>query len=76
VFLDEDGEYSHSAMLTLEFLYMPTPALLALGSGSVSAGAVGADLGPLDGFLADLLATPAFQIEDEPIGMHVWYSDV
>jgi hypothetical protein len=60
VFLDEDGEYSHSAMLTLEFLYMVAPELLALGSGSVDADAVGADLGPLDGFLADLLATPAF----------------
>jgi hypothetical protein len=60
VFLDEDGEYSHSAMLTLEFLYMVAPELLALGSGSVDADAVGADLGPLDGLLADLLATPAF----------------
>lgn len=76
VFLDEDGEYSHSAMLNLEFLYMPTPELLALGSGRVGADAVGADLGPLDGFLADVLATAAFQIKDEPIGMHVWYSDI
>jgi hypothetical protein len=76
VFLDEDGEYSHSAMLHLEFFYTPTPALLALGNGSVGADAVGADLGPLDGFLAELLATPAFQIEAEPIGMRVWYSDI
>src|SRR5262245_32370415 len=42
VFLDEeDGEYSHSAMLHLEFLYTPTPELLALGRGSVDADAVG-----------------------------------
>jgi hypothetical protein len=76
VFLDEDGEYSHSAMLHLEFLYTPTPELLALGRGNVYADAVGADLGSLDAFLADLLATPAFQIQDEPIGMRVWYSDI
>jgi hypothetical protein len=42
----------------------------------VDADAVGADLGPLDAFLADLLATPAFQIDDEPIGMRVWNSDI
>jgi hypothetical protein len=76
VFLFEDGEYSHSAMLHLEFLYTPTPELLALGRGNVYADAVGADLGPLDEFLADLLATPAFQIKDEPFGMRVWYSDI
>jgi hypothetical protein len=51
VFLDEDDEYSHSALLHLEFLYTPTAELLALGRGSVDADAVGANLGPLDGFL-------------------------
>jgi hypothetical protein len=75
VFLDEDGEYSHSAMLHLEFLYTPTAELRALGRGSVDADAVGADLGPLDAFLTDLPATPAFQIKHEPIGVRVWYSD-
>lgn len=63
-------------MLHLEVLYTSTPDLLALGRGSVNADAVGADLGPLGGFLAEVLATPAFQIKDEPIGMHVWYGDV
>src|SRR3954452_16086085 len=32
VFLGEDGEYDYSATLNLEFLYTPTPELLALGS--------------------------------------------
>jgi hypothetical protein len=76
VFLDEDGEYSHSAMLHLEFLYEPTPELRALGRGTVDCDAVGADLGPLDEFLADVLASPAFEIQDEPIGMRGWYSDI
>lgn len=76
VFLDEDLEYSHSALLHLEFLYAPTPELRALGAGSVDFDAVGANLGPLDTFLADVTATPAFRIEDEPVGMRVWYSDV
>ena len=75
VFLDEDGEYSHSGMLHPEFLYTPTPDLLALGRGRVDVDAVGADLGPLHEFLANVLATPAFQIADEPIGMRVWYID-
>ena len=38
--------------------------------------AVGANLGPLDKFLADVLATPAFQIQDEPIGMRVSYGEI
>lgn len=76
VFFDDDGEYSHSALLHLEFLYTPTPELRALGQGTVDHDAVGATLGPLEKFLTDVVTTPAFQIEDEPIGMRVWYSDI
>jgi hypothetical protein len=71
VFLDEDSEYSHSAMLHREFLYTPTPELLALGRGNVYAHAVEADLGSLEAFLADLFATSACQIQHDPIGVRV-----
>ena len=76
VFVVDDDEYSHSALVHLDFLYTPTPRLLALGNGTVDHDACGADLGPLDTFLADVVTNPAFQVQDEPIGMRVYYSDI
>lgn len=71
VFLDEDGEYSHSAILHCVFQYTPTPELRALGSQSF-----GTDEQPLGEWFAEVLSAPGFQIDDEPVGMKVWYSEV
>ena len=70
-FLDDDGEYSHMAQLHCEFLYAPTPEARAVGEwGAWSFGR------PLDAFFAEALATPGFQLEANPVGIKVWYSDV
>jgi hypothetical protein len=70
-FVDEDGEYSHTAQLHCEFLYAPTPEARAVGEwGAWSFGR------PLDAFFAEALATPGFRLEADPVGIRVWYSDV
>ena len=66
-----DGEYSHSAILRVTFEYAATDDLRALESAEMYS-----DDEPLEEFLADVSRTPAFQIENEPTGIKVWYSDV
>ncbi len=70
-FVDDEGEYTHTAQLHCEFLYAATSEARAVGEGNMwSFGR------SLDEFFDEALAMRGFRYDDEPVGIKVWYSDV